>query len=338
MRVSRCRIELKRIIKLTIGKIVQWLVFLIFFVIKQLRIYCVVEKSVQIISFIVRNGPENRTPPVFIKESMLLKEHRFDYIFKSSKIDVVWTASAFPDLLTRHMMFEGMYQEDVLVSLNALANKGDVVYDVGGHHGLMATTSSMAVGKTGMVITFEPNPHARNYLEKHLVLNSVKNVIVESIALSDKQDKLPFYIQTGKVSWNSTLIKKFIYPYPENFTETIMVKTVTLDDYVTQSKLIPNVIKIDVEGSDFKILSGAEKTIKKHKPALIMEFNSLAAHAAGHSITEYVDFLRSASYRLFVLKRNILGYYKFNAQEPFDEIKHTEGNNNVICVPINRPT
>jgi FkbM family methyltransferase len=326
-------IALERIIKASISRIVRWLVFTIFFVIKQIRINRAVEKSVQIISFVVRRGPENKTKPAFVDNSLLLKEHRFNFIFKSGRIGLNWTASAFPDLLTRHMLFEGMYQEDVLVSLSSLINKGDIVYDVGGHHGLMAIISSVAVGKSGTVITFEPNPHARSYLEEHLSLNSVNNVVVENIALSDKEEDTPFYIQTGEVSWNSTLIKEFSEPHW--FTESIIVRSVTLDDYVAQSKRVPNVIKIDAEGSEFKILGGAEKTIQKHKPALIMEFNPKAAHAAGHSISSYVDFLRAASYGLFVLKRNILGYYKFSAQEPFDVNKHTKGDDlaNVICVP-----
>src|SRR5262249_44153679 len=118
-----------------------------FFVLRCIPVNSVVERSVQILSSIIRYIPENRTKPIFIKYSLLLKKQSFNFIFKSSRIGIFWTSSAFPDLLTRHMMFEGMYQQDVLVALRELIKDGDTVFDVGGHHGLMAIISSIATGK-----------------------------------------------------------------------------------------------------------------------------------------------------------------------------------------------
>ena len=117
-----------------------------------------------------------------------------------------------------------------------------------------------------------------------------------------------------------------------------MVRTVTLDNYVAQSQFVPNVIKIDVEGSEFLILNGAKKTLREHRPVLIMEFNPLSANAAGRTISDYIELLRMESYKLFVLKSDIVGYYKFSNQEAFDEAKHTRNNNlvNVICMPQSR--
>jgi FkbM family methyltransferase len=231
------------------------------------------------------------------------------------------------------MMFEGIYQQDVLVALRELIKSCDTVFDIGGHYGLMAIVSSISTGKNGKVITFEPNPYARYYLEKHLIINNINNVTIEDIALSDKDGVVQFYVQEGEVTWNSTIIREFTNR--KSYKEPIMVRTVTLDNYVSQSKLIPNVLKIDVEGSEFLVLNGAKKTLREYKPVLIMEFNPLAANAAGYAISDYVEFLRKESYKLFVLKSDILGHYKFSMQESFNEAKHTNSGNlvNVICVP-----
>jgi FkbM family methyltransferase len=324
--------KLKRIIRVIIESPIRILAFITFSTFKHVPIHSLVERSIQILSFISRHIPENRTKHIFITNSLLLKERHFNFIFKSNSVGLFWTSSAFPDLLTRHMMFEGMYQQDVLVALRELIKNGDIVFDVGGHHGLMAIISAISTGKNGKVITFEPNPYARQYLEKHVELNNVQNVIIEDIALSDKDGMAEFYIQKGEVTWNSTIIREFANCV--NYHELMMVRTVTLDDYVAQSKFVPNVIKIDVEGSEFLILNGAKKTLCEYRPVLIMEFNPLSANAAGYTISDYVELLRKESYKLFVLKSDILGYYKFSAQESFDEAKHINGSlANVICVP-----
>jgi len=325
--------KLKRIIRVIIESPTRILVFIMFSVFKHIPVPNLVEKSIQILSFIIRHIPENRTKHIFITNSLLLKEHRFNFIFNSSRAGVLWTASAFPDLLTRHMMFEGMYQQDVLVALRELIKNGDTIFDIGGHHGLMAIISAIATGKNGTVITFEPNPYARQYLGNHLVLNNIHNIIVEDIALSDKDGMVEFYIQKGEVTWNSTIIRDFSSHFI--YKESITVRTTTLDNYVTQSNVVPNVIKIDVEGSEFLILNGSEKTLCEYRPVLIMEFNPVSANAAGYAVSDYVDLLRKKSYKLFVLKSDILGYYKFSRQEAFDEAKHTKDGYlvNVICVP-----
>src|SRR6267142_1795298 len=133
--------KLKRIIRVIIESPTRILVFIMFSVFKHIPVPNLVEKSIQILSFIIRHIPENRTKHIFITNSLLLKEHRFNFIFNSSRAGVLWTASAFPDLLTRHMMFEGMYQQDVLVALRELIKNGDTIFDIGGHHGLMAIIS-----------------------------------------------------------------------------------------------------------------------------------------------------------------------------------------------------
>jgi hypothetical protein len=171
-----------------------------FSVFKHIPVPNLVERSIQILALIIRYIPENRTKHIFITNSLLLKGHRFNFIFNSSRAGVLWTASAFPDLLTRHMMFEGMYQQDVQVALRELIKNGDTVFDIGGHHGLMAIISAIASGKNGKVITFEPNPYARQYLGNHLVLNKLHNIIVEDIALSNKDGMVEFYIQKGEVT------------------------------------------------------------------------------------------------------------------------------------------
>jgi hypothetical protein len=59
----------------------------------------------------------------------------------------------------------------------------------------------------------------------------------------------------------------------DNETESIIyeVKTDTLDNFTKEKNIIPDVIKIDVEGHELSVLKGAENFISKHHPTLIIE-------------------------------------------------------------------
>lgn len=68
------------------------------------------------------------------------------------------------------------YQVDVLRSVVA---PGDVVVDAGAHVGLYTLWASRAVGRSGRIVAFEPDPDNRRLLERTLAVNRVENVDVE---------------------------------------------------------------------------------------------------------------------------------------------------------------
>lgn len=274
-----------------------------------------------------------------VEKSLAFRDMHLDYSFRARRAGVRWSAEGFPDILTRHMMFEGMYQQDVLVALKALIQPGDTVFDIGGHHGLMACVGAKATGPRGRVITFEPNPESRERILHHVALNKLDNVRIEDIAISNSNGEATFYCQSGDVSWNSTLVREFAESEggEHRRISKITVRTETLDSYVDRTGVAPNVVKIDTEGSEFCALMGGKRTVTEHRPTLIVEFNPASANSAHTSVTEYVGFLADLGYDLRVPKRNILGFYNFKKPEAFSEQKHARDFlTNVVCVPRER--
>jgi FkbM family methyltransferase len=293
-----------------------------------------VELLVRIVSALVRAVPiRRRIPAFFIKRSLHFRGHRLDYAFYCRNSGVRWSARGFPDLMTRHMMFEGSYQESVLSAIRVFTKPGDTIFDVGGHHGLMAIVANRAAGASGTVVTFEPNPAARQYLQQHLELNRATRVIIEPVVLSDRNGEVPFFVQTGDVTWNSSLVREFVDS--ECRVQPIIVESRTLDHYVAETGRIPSLVKIDVEGSELTVLKGAVNTIQAHHPILVTEFNPRSAERGRTTIAEMVAFLEANSYRLVVPKRNALGYYRLSKSEPFREVYHCGGGElrNVVCIP-----
>ena len=300
-----------------------------------------VKTLIRVSSFLVRSIPANRSVLGRLKgfcaeRSSRLRGHELDFSFYCHRPRLRWSASAFPDLLTRSMLFWGTYDEDVLVALDHLIRRGDVVFDVGGHHGLMTVVAARATGRDGLVVTFEPNPYAREQILKNAALNGVDNFVLEEIALSDTRGDIAFHVQTGDVSWNSTFIDGYIADENHQAVGRITVKTQTLDGYVAATRRVPRVIKIDTEGSELRILRGADDTLRNERPLVIMEINPRATEAANTEISDLLAFWSDRSYTLLTPVANYLGHYTFRNLEPFDEARHArfgKGYANVICVP-----
>lgn len=267
-----------------------------------------------------------------IQGSMAFREYQFDFKFRSFRLNILWSAGAFPDRLTRHMMFHGLYQNDVLLWIKQHSRKGDTVFDVGAFHGLMSIVASKAVGPTGRVIAFEPNPVAREWLKAHLQLNKCSNVTVESVGLMNFEGFSNFYVQKGDVTWNSSFIRDFVDP--KGRLAPIDVECTSIDAYVEKTGRIPNLIKIDTEGTELTILQGAKNTIETHKPILLLEMNPLSARHAGTSVSQVVNWLEDLSYVIRVIKPTKWGRFSIKNEEPFEEVIHTANDlTNTICVP-----
>ena len=267
-----------------------------------------------------------------VRRSARMGRYELSFTFSTNIPGIIWSAAAFPDLLVRYMLFVGSYQDDVLFALAAFARPGSTVLDVGGHHGLMAIVAAKAVGPTGRVVSFEPNPAARKYFEQNMALNHISNILIEPIGLSDHAGEASFFMQRGTASWNSSLFEQFIAPGYETEEMTVPIKT--MDQYIEETGIVPSLIKIDIEGSEFLALQGALDSIRKHHPVLIMEFNPVAAEAAGTTIGKIVAFLQKESYCLMVFKKDKWRRHSRSSWEDFDENKHCRDDlANVVCLP-----
>jgi FkbM family methyltransferase len=68
--------------------------------------------------------------------------------------------------------------------INALVRPGDVVWDVGAHHGYMTLCAAARAGSTGHIHAFEPSARNRRILERHMRWNRMSRVRVHAHALS----------------------------------------------------------------------------------------------------------------------------------------------------------
>ena len=70
----------------------------------------------------------------------------------------------------------------------------------------------------------------------------------------------------------------------------IALKSITLDNYLNKNNIHPNVIKIDVEGAETKVLQGAYQTLKKDKPVCIISIHSKECYNECMQILDKLEY------------------------------------------------
>jgi FkbM family methyltransferase len=145
---------------------------------------------------------------------------------------------------------------------------GSRVFDIGANAGYYSLLASKLVGDKGEVVAFEPVVRNLHYLWRHIYINKVSNVRIIGAACS-----------------SSTTIKAFIYgrncamghlahtEISEHSDSVGLVPTVTIDE-VIEHIAPPDIIKIDVEGSEFDVLQGARYCLSHYSPKLFLSVHS----------------------------------------------------------------
>lgn len=145
--------------------------------------------------------------------------------------------------------------------------EGDTAIDIGAHSGQYSLIMAAMCGRSGRVVSFEPDPHARRDLLRNIALNpQVKRPIVEEAAVSDGDGEAWLY---SRGDATSSLARLCAGASADSRNEKIRVKIVSLDAYLAAQGIAePRWIKIDTEGAEIRILSGAKAVLSGHSNIL----------------------------------------------------------------------
>lgn len=167
-------------------------------------------------------------------------------------------------------MVLGAYEPWVVDTLRRELRPGDFCIDVGGHIGYHALLMSKVVGPTGLVVVFEPFPPSFKFLQENVALNSVTNMKAENMALSDRRQTLRLTFSAGEELSMTPSVGSYAV---KGRSETVEVPAVPLDSYLEPLEKAPSLIQIDVEGAELSVLRGAEATLRRHRPRLLVEIH-----------------------------------------------------------------
>jgi FkbM family methyltransferase len=179
--------------------------------------------------------------------------------------------------------------------------RGEVVCDIGACKGSFLYWLARWAAP-GRVIAFEPQPDLAEALTRLCTCFSLDNVVVERTAVDISSGIRDLFVRDGQPS--GSLLK------PQGTFKAIEVPTVSLDDYLSANERV-SAIKIDVEGAELDVLLGAERTLSRYMPLLIVE---CARHLTStERMRDTFAFLSDLGYSgSFVSEGKLLPLARFN--------------------------
>jgi FkbM family methyltransferase len=202
------------------------------------------------------------------------------------------------DYLQLLIYYQGTFEPHCMPYLRACAGKGDTVVDVGANIGLYTLESSLAVGPSGRVISIEAAPPHLETLRRNIKLNDMRNVSLIATAVGDSVGEATLVLGKGDNLGMYTLGHR---DGDESYTVALRPLDVLLAEQDLDSVAL---IKMDIEGSEYRALRGGEKTLAKYKPAILIELNDVALNRCGSSAASVKNLLREAGYRGWVVGRS----------------------------------
>ncbi len=201
----------------------------------------------------------------------------------------------------RRSWFLGRFYElETQRLLRRLLRPGDVFLDVGANIGMLSLLAARCVGPQGRVHAVEPNPQVAARLRASLERNAIENVELHECGLSDRVEELALRVwahHTGQGTF-AQRTNSGLAPLTAEHRVRVVRGDELLSDRRDGRELAPGVIKIDVEGFECRVLRGLERTLTRHRPALIIEAIAEQLAWAGTSLEELFDFLHAHDYRV----------------------------------------
>lgn len=189
-----------------------------------------------------------------------------------------------------HGVFEPLETEIVRKEIK----EGDVVLDIGAHIGYYTLIFARLVGEKGHIFAFEPDPNNFHILKRNVEINGYQNITLVQAAVSDINGSINLY-QSNHNSANN-----IIGYIPSDNRKSVKVKTIRLDDYFKNYNRKINFIKIDVEGSEGKVIKGMSLTLPIDKNVkIITEFYPQSLQESDTNPKEYLQMIAGLGYRFF---------------------------------------
>ena len=174
------------------------------------------------------------------------------------------------------------------------------IFDVGACSGDV-TKNYRGLFPDARIYCFEPFPDSFEKLEK---LTSDENIKAYRLAVCDRIARTKLYVNED-VTCNSFFPRPQsgtrYYPKKARHIEQIEVDTITIDGFCDREQIeYIDILKIDVEGAEIKVLSGARDKLSKHAVFLIYTEVTFTAHYEGGCLFyEVAGFLEQYGYTFF---------------------------------------
>lgn len=160
-------------------------------------------------------------------------------------------------------IYSGLHEFEEMAFLLHLLREEDVFFDIGANVGSYTLLSSKVVGAT--THSFEPSPSTFGHLENNIFLNRIQSkAFAFNEGIGGEKGSMKFSVNQDTI--NHIVLNEI--------EESIEVQINTLDQHTAEHKLVPNLIKVDVEGFETEVIRGADSLLRNNDfKAMIIELN-----------------------------------------------------------------
>lgn len=189
------------------------------------------------------------------------------------------------------------YEPHVTAEFRRLIQPGMTVIDVGANIGYFSLLAASLVGPSGRCIAVEPNTRNVKLLAASVAANRFRHVTICQAAATDVPELL--FLNTNHSNGVVT-------PADENLGYALSRETVQglrLDDVFASVGRV-DLIKLDIEGAEYRAVRGLERTIDASRPAVLTEFAPPSIQAiSGADAADYLRFFVDRGYEITALER-----------------------------------
>ncbi len=239
----------------------------------------------------------NKGLTLFITERIKKRKlgRKLFYLFKKPYVNVLGKKlyiNKMDTVVSESLLGKETWEPQMTKLLLKYLSKYRTFVDIGANIGYFSLIIGNTLIDKGKVFAFEPASNNFKFLEKTINEANLGNITIEKLALGDSESE------------------GFIYLNDENFGDQRLwgektkkkekIQITTLDRYFSNISTNPELVKIDVQGYELKVLKGAISLLKKKRiKVIVSELWPSGLKSAGDSWEKYVAYLRKYGFNLF---------------------------------------
>ena len=188
--------------------------------------------------------------------------------------NTLFVVKDFSDLIQHHIATKGLWEPDLINVLKSISTQITTtigkchLVNIGAHIGSVCVACAKDFSR---ITAFEPVKSNFDHLNLHRNLNQVGHMTTHNLALSDSkyESKIVFNAQnTGGCHVVSDYEVENSIRHAQNHIKD-MVQCVPMDSIEFEESI--EILLVDIEGHEERFINGAEQTIKKYLPVIIIE-------------------------------------------------------------------
>jgi FkbM family methyltransferase len=255
------------------------------------------------------NAFMTKAKPIFKNGNITIKHCKHGY----------FAYNQFDEMVGNSLDTYGEWCEQEFDLFKEVIEAGNVILDVGAYIGTHTVFFAKQVGSLGKVLAFEPQRSSFQLLCTNLTLNALYNTQCLQVGVGEVSKSLKLPVADPYEGRNYGAISIEGYQQGED------LQLITIDSLkIRQCDLI----KVDVEGMEAKVLEGAKNTIMQFRPILYVENNNVGK---SYRLLQVIKDLKYDCWWHFVPYFNLKNFFKSKedifttCKRPFEA--------NLICLP-----